>query len=91
MEKILMHATGWFFRKYFIFLYIAISEFEGLFCQFRLDSMRPLTDEESEAVFAKLAHYIGDNVQMLIDRLFVSLFIIVLKITGLALYWTIFS
>ncbi|CAD6184183.1 unnamed protein product [Caenorhabditis auriculariae] len=30
--------------------------------------MRPLTDEETEKVFTKLASFIGDNVSMLIDR-----------------------
>ncbi|CAJ0930160.1 unnamed protein product, partial [Mesorhabditis belari] len=30
--------------------------------------MRPLTDQETEAVFTKLANYIGDNVQRLVDR-----------------------
>lgn len=30
--------------------------------------MRPLTDEELEALFKKLAKYIGDNVKLLIDR-----------------------
>uniref|UniRef100_A0A915ALU0 60S ribosome subunit biogenesis protein NIP7 homolog n=2 Tax=Parascaris TaxID=6254 RepID=A0A915ALU0_PARUN len=31
-------------------------------------AMRPLTDEETELVFKKLAKYIGDNVRILIDR-----------------------
>ena len=30
--------------------------------------MRPLTDEEAEKVFAKLATFIGDNVALLLDR-----------------------
>lgn len=30
--------------------------------------MRPLTDEETKTVFAKLAHYIGNNVVHLVDR-----------------------
>ncbi|VDM54690.1 unnamed protein product [Angiostrongylus costaricensis] len=30
--------------------------------------MRPLTDEETEKVFSKLATFIGDNVALLIDR-----------------------
>ncbi|EFP01496.1 hypothetical protein GCK72_002280 [Caenorhabditis remanei] len=30
--------------------------------------MRPLTEEETSLVFAKLASFIGDNVSMLIDR-----------------------
>uniref|UniRef100_A0AC35EVI4 60S ribosome subunit biogenesis protein NIP7 homolog n=1 Tax=Panagrolaimus sp. PS1159 TaxID=55785 RepID=A0AC35EVI4_9BILA len=30
--------------------------------------MRPLTDEETEKLFKKLAHYIGDNIRLLIDR-----------------------
>ncbi|MFH4979583.1 hypothetical protein AB6A40_006292 [Gnathostoma spinigerum] len=30
--------------------------------------MRPLTDEETELVFKKLAKYIGDNVRLLIER-----------------------
>ena len=30
--------------------------------------MRPLTDEESEKVFAKLGTFIGDNVALLLDR-----------------------
>jgi len=30
--------------------------------------MRPLTDEETEQVFKKLAKFIGDNVKQLIDR-----------------------
>lgn len=30
--------------------------------------MRPLTNEEAEQVFAKLANFIGDNVALLIER-----------------------
>ncbi|VDK43296.1 unnamed protein product [Anisakis simplex] len=30
--------------------------------------MRPLTDEETELVFKKLASYIGDNIRHLVDR-----------------------
>lgn len=30
--------------------------------------MRPLTEDETSLVFAKLASFIGDNVSMLIDR-----------------------
>lgn len=30
--------------------------------------MRPLTDEETEIVFKKLAKYIGENVRLLIER-----------------------
>jgi 60S ribosome subunit biogenesis protein NIP7 len=30
--------------------------------------MRPLTDEETKAVFTKLSKYIGDNLRQLIDR-----------------------
>lgn len=30
--------------------------------------MRPLTDEETEVLFRKLANYIGDNVRLLLER-----------------------
>ncbi|RMX51123.1 hypothetical protein pdam_00020555 [Pocillopora damicornis] len=30
--------------------------------------MRPLTEEETQSVFEKLAKYIGDNIKLLIDR-----------------------
>jgi 60S ribosome subunit biogenesis protein NIP7 len=33
-----------------------------------LDRMRPLTDEETEKLFSKLAKYIGDNIKLLLEN-----------------------